>query len=225
MIRKVYGSMLDSRTQQSNALSTHASKVRVVPDAMLTVLSDAAKVSFRGSSAAAVAAASDAFGIELPPTSCRFIARGLRSALWLGPDEWLLQAVGEAPEELFAHLEGSLAGHPHALVDVSHRSVAFSVSGPKSEYLLNHGCPLDLSSARFPVGMCTRTLIGKAPVVLSRQDVSTFHVDVWRSFAPYVWQLLDEPRVELEGDLVWQLLDEPRVDLEGDRRTGTRGGL
>jgi sarcosine oxidase subunit gamma len=117
--------------------------------------------------------------------------------LWLGPDEWLLQAVGESASELFAGLAGGLVGHSSSLVDVSQRSDAFALSGEKSEYVLNHGCPLDLSPTAFPVGMCTRTIIGKAPVVLSRPDADTFHIDVWRSFAPYVWQLLDEARGEL----------------------------
>ncbi|MGY3034007.1 sarcosine oxidase subunit gamma [Bradyrhizobium sp. USDA 4354] len=188
--------MLDSRMPQSNVLTPLALKTRVIPDAMLAVLPDVAKFSFRGRSSA-VAAACDAFGVELPQVACRFTTKGARSALWLGPDEWLLQAVSDAPAELFAHIESALAGCPYSLVDISHRSVAFSISGSKTEYVLNHGCPLDLSIVQFPVGMCTRTVIGKAPVVLSRSDASTFHVDVWRSFAPYLWQLLNEARSEL----------------------------
>jgi sarcosine oxidase subunit gamma len=47
------------------------------------------------------------------------------------------------------------------------------------------------------VGMCTRTIFGKATIMLSRPAAITFHIDVWRSFAPYVWQWLDEARNEL----------------------------
>jgi len=36
----------------------------------------------------------------------------------------------------------------------------------------------------------------KATIMLSRPAPETFHIDVWRSFAPYVWQLLDEVRGE-----------------------------
>ena len=45
--------------------------------------------------------------------------------------------------------------------------------------------------------MCTRTILYKATILLSRPRADTFHIDVWRSFAPYVWQLLDEARGEL----------------------------
>lgn len=190
--------MPDLRIPQSNVLTGLGLDAAAIPDATLAVLPDAVKVAFRGRSAA-VTAVSDAFGIELPQEACRFASSGARSAVWLGPDEWLLQAVGEMPEELLILLQDSLSEHSHALVDVSHRSLAFSVSGLKSEYILNHGCPLDLSREQFPVGMCTRTVVGKVPVMLLRPETATFHVDVWRSFAPYVWQLLDEARSELSA--------------------------
>ncbi|QCI65269.1 sarcosine oxidase subunit gamma [Phreatobacter stygius] len=188
--------MLDQSTLRAGALDHLATGARVIPAAMLDVLPDAAKLVFRGRPPA-VATADQAFGLALPREACRFNAKGGRTAFWLGPDEWLLQAAGEDPAVLFDGLGQALLGARHSLVDVSHRSDAFSLSGSKSAYVLNHGCPLDLSAAAFPVGMCTRTLIGKATVMLSRPEPDRFHVDVWRSFAPYVWQLLDEARGEL----------------------------
>ena len=188
--------MLDLATRRSNSLAGLARGSGSVPAAALEVLPDATKLSFRGRPSA-VQAAGEAFGIQLPQTACRFGVKGNRSAYWLGPDEWLLHATGEHASEPFATLERALAGHSYSLVDVSHRSDAFVLSGPSSEYILNHGCPLDLSHRSFPVGMCTRTILGKATILLSRPQTDTFHIDVWRSFAPYVWQLLDEARSEL----------------------------
>jgi sarcosine oxidase, subunit gamma len=188
--------MLDLAERRSNSLAELACNSRQVPGVTLMVLPDAAKLAFRGRPSA-IQAAGEAFGIALPQTACRFAAKGHRSAYWLGPDEWLLQATGERASEPFAILEKALVGHACSLVDVSHGSDAFAVSGPSSAYVLNHGCPLDLSHQCFPVGMCTRTILGKATVLLSRPQADTFHIDVWRSFAPYVWQLLDEARSEL----------------------------
>jgi hypothetical protein len=34
-------------------------------------------------------------------------------------------------------------------------------------------------------------------IALSRPAPDTFHIDVWRSFSAYAWQLLDEARGEL----------------------------
>jgi sarcosine oxidase subunit gamma len=70
--------------------------------------------------------------------------------------------------------------------------VAFQVIGPFATEILNGGCPLDLDEREFPVGMCTRTVLAKAEVVLWRTATQTFHIEIWRSFAPYVGALLRE---------------------------------
>jgi sarcosine oxidase subunit gamma len=187
--------MPDLSLRRANSLSHLAQGARKVSEGNLAILPDAAKLIFRGRSLA-VQAVGNAFGIVLPTEACRFVSSHQRTVYWLGPDEWMLHAVGESPAPLVASLEKAVAGHPHAIVDVSHRSDAFGLSGPRCEYLLNHGCPLDLSIDAFPVGMCTRTVFAKAAILLARPALEIFHIDVWRSFAPYVWQLLDEGRRE-----------------------------
>jgi sarcosine oxidase subunit gamma len=44
--------------------------------------------------------------------------------------------------------------------------------------------------------MCTRTVLGKAEIVLWRTAPDIFRIEVWRSFAAYVWLFLDEARGE-----------------------------
>jgi sarcosine oxidase, subunit gamma len=181
---------------RENSLDRLASTSRSIPAAMLTVLPDAAKLVFRGRPSS-VAVAGTSFGVALPIEACRFSTTRGRTAYWLGPDEWLLQAVNEDPAAVFACLHAALADKAQSLVDVSHRSDGLALSGTQASYILNHGCPLDLSLAAFPVGMCTRTIFGKATIMLSRPATDTFHIDVWRSFASYVWHSLDEARNEL----------------------------
>ena len=89
-------------------------------------------------------------------------------------------------------MQQAAEGKPNSLVDASHRQVGIEVSGRDAAAALNAGCPLDLDPAVFPMGTCTRTVLGKSEIVLWRTAPTTFHVEVWRSFAPYVWQLLDE---------------------------------
>jgi sarcosine oxidase subunit gamma len=187
---------MPSLIQRQGALDMFAAAPRNIPAAALSVLPDAARLSFRGRPSA-IDAAGAAFGLALPREACRFAVNGGRTAFWLGPDEWLLQSEGEDPGTLFADMSGKLAGQSCSLVDVSHRSQPFALSGPQAGYVLNHGCPLDLSLATFPIGMCTRTIYGKVTIMLSRPTSGIFHIDAWRSFAPYVWQLLDEARSEL----------------------------
>ena len=67
--------------------------------------------------------------------------------------------------------------------------------------MLSGACPLDLDLRAFPVGMCTRTVLAKADIVLWRTGQDTFHLEVWRSFAAYVSGLLGEIAREFYGDI------------------------
>lgn len=128
------------------------------------------------------------FGVDLPAEALRAGMAGDRAALWLGPDEWLLLAP-DAPD-LVRHVSEGLAGEPGCVVDVSHRQVGIDIVGEGAATVLNAGCPLDLDEAAFPSGMCTRTVLGKADVVLWRRARDRFTLECWRSFTPYVLAFL-----------------------------------
>jgi sarcosine oxidase subunit gamma len=128
-----------------------------------------------------------ALSFALPQTACRTASLGARHALWLGPDEWLL--VCTPGDALGQDLAAALAGSPHSLVEVSCRQTALIVSGSRATDLISAACPLDLGLDAFPTGMCTRTLFGKAEIVLWRRAEAQFHIEVARSFAGYVWGL------------------------------------
>ena len=57
---------------------------------------------------------------------------------------------------------------------------------------------LDLHPSAFPAGMCSRTLLGKAEIVLWRISATSFRIEVFRSFVPFVWLLLREASREYE---------------------------
>jgi sarcosine oxidase, subunit gamma len=113
--------------------------------------------------------------------------------LRLGPDEWLLVTV---PEQGAAVIEkcARFTAAPYSLVDVSHRNVALRISGEGAAALINMGCPLDLAPGAFPVGKCTRTVFERAEIILSRTGEADFHIELWRSFAPYLLSLLERGR-------------------------------
>jgi len=146
----------------------------------------------------AIALASKALRFSLPRQPCTSSVDGDRTALWLGPHEQLLLAPETLATEMDALLRHALAGTPHSLVDVGHRQTALWVSGTDVESLLNAGCPLNLHPDSFRVGACSRTVFGKAEIVLWRRHRELFHVEVWRSFAAYVTQLLSEAGRDLE---------------------------
>jgi sarcosine oxidase, subunit gamma len=145
----------------------------------------AARFILRGAEAVRVACGM-VFGAE-PPSQLGAVGKGAgRAALWLGPDEWLLIADSADAADIGGVLESVLEGTAHSLVDMSHRQIGLIASGPAAARVLNAGCPLDLDLKTFPIGFATRTLFDKAEIVLWRRVETTFHVEVWRSFAPYL---------------------------------------
>jgi sarcosine oxidase subunit gamma len=153
--------------------------------ASLTPAEPASRISLRAG-AEAVSALSKALGVDLP-TKPKTSASGKgRSALWLGPDEWLI--IGPEGDDLKALAAKSKA--LHSATDISHRNTAILVSGKKAAEAINCACPQDLSLSAFPVGACSRTVFGKIEVVLFRTSADTFRVECWRSFSTYAFEML-----------------------------------
>lgn len=119
-----------------------------------------------------------------------FAQTGARALMRLGPDEWLLREEGEDASAAARAIAAALGDTFHALVDVSHRNVGFSVEGACAHAALAAGCPLDLAPAAFPDATATRTVLGKAEIVLLRRGEEHFEVECWRSFADYVRDFL-----------------------------------
>jgi sarcosine oxidase subunit gamma len=138
---------------------------------------------------AMVPAIEAAWGAPLAAMMLRARDDGARVSLRLGPDEWLLLGDGTALAE-------ALAGQPASLVEVSDRNVGLDLSGPMIAAILNSGCPLDLGDAAFPTGMVTRTVFGKAEVVLWRR-AEGWRLEVWRSFGDYVGRYLAQAVADL----------------------------
>lgn len=153
----------------------------------LATLPPAHRISLRAPAASADAL-SKALGLALPQKPKSAAGKGSRTALWLGPDEWLVIDDGaKDPLEACAGVEAL-----HSAVGISHRNVAISVTGPGAANTVNAGCPQDLSLAAFPVGACSRTILGKAEIVLLRTGEDAFRVECWRSFSDYVFAFLTE---------------------------------
>jgi len=135
----------------------------------------------------------------------------------LGPDEWLAVLPLNPPPlgEVAAHRAdagGTLQGDvspggtrsvslreppppggedfllPVSIVDVSSRAIGIIVEGPNAAALIGAGCPLDL--ARMAPGRATRTLFETVEIILIRTSETRFHIEVWRSFAPWLFGAL-----------------------------------
>jgi sarcosine oxidase, subunit gamma len=101
----------------------------------------------------------------------------------LGPDEWFLRADADTMIPMGE-------GLPLSITNVSERSVGIVIDGPGAAALIMSGCPQDLD--RFAVGRASRTIFETVEIILIREAEDRFLVDVWRSFASWLWTALTE---------------------------------
>jgi sarcosine oxidase, subunit gamma len=137
-------------------------------------------------------AAGDALGFALPEAVNRASAGETCRAIRLGPDELLLVMDKARVEATRGKLEDALSGRHHALVDISARLVAIEIAGEAARDTLSAACPLDLHALAFGPDQATRSLFGKAEIILDCLAPARFRLLTNRSFAPYVRRLLAE---------------------------------
>lgn len=140
-----------------------------------------------------------AAGLTLPNAIGKTSVKGGVSAACLGPDEWMIFAPpenGAGLQEKLSTLNGSFV---MSATDVSHRNIRLTVKGAQATGTINVGCPLDLSLTHFPIGKCCRSVYEAAPILLYRRGKDEFHLECWRSFAPYIAALMERHIVGLHA--------------------------
>jgi len=136
--------------------------------------------------------------LDIPINTCR--ETGGRTVTRLGPDEWWLLCPDPMGAAFRQDLQRLLHSHLASVVDISHRQSTIAIAGMYARDIINTGCPLDLHDASFPLGTATRTLLGKAEIVLTRSCADRcYHLEFLRSFATYVHTFLTEAAREFIG--------------------------
>jgi sarcosine oxidase subunit gamma len=165
--------------------------------AELTLLPSPKRFSLRARAANAKAL-SKAVGAPLPEKIGRRSQQGSTEVLCLGPDEWTILASEADADALIDACAKVYAKAPHSLTDISDRDISVRISGPKAAELLTVGCPRDID--RIAEGEARRTVIDGASAVLWRDGAQEFRLDLWRSFAPHIIDLLQHGCGELAAE-------------------------
>ena len=139
-----------------------------------------ARFSLRARTAAEVSAV---LGFEAPAK----IGATAQGVACLGPDEWMYRIAPDAPPPV-------ASGQLVAVTDISHRNTAIVVEGPRAAEVLSAGCPLDLT--KFQIGRATRTVFETVEIIVEREAGDRFHVEVGRSFAPWLWTAITQVAAE-----------------------------
>ncbi|MFJ1806946.1 MULTISPECIES: sarcosine oxidase subunit gamma [unclassified Streptomyces] len=129
-----------------------------------------------------------ALGLPLPLEANTVVRAGESTALWLGPDEWLLVGPPGGVGDLESRIRTAAGDEPVSVTDVSAQRTTLLVTGPRARDLLAHGCPLDLHPRTFGPGRCAQTTLARTQIVLVSRDETRagFWLLVRSSFAGYL---------------------------------------
>ena len=144
------------------------------------------------------AEASARLGVDLPTVPNTWVPTDAGSAVWLGPDEWLLTSATDAPEELEARVRGAVVGLGGSATDVSAQRIALRLRGTRVRDVLAKGCSIDLHPRVFGRGSSAQSTIGLAGVVLLAlsDGGDDYLVLVRSSFAGYLADWLLDAALE-----------------------------
>ena len=142
-----------------------------------------------------------ALGLQLPLEPNTVVRAGELTALWLGPDEWLVVGPPDTQQDLESRIRAATGDQPVAVTDVSAQRTTLLVTGPRARDLLAHGCSLDLHPRVFGAGRCAQTTLARTQIVLVARDEprAGFWVLVRSSFAGYLADWLVDAAVEWTG--------------------------
>ncbi|GAB7028721.1 sarcosine oxidase subunit gamma family protein [Streptomyces sp. NPDC021749] len=141
-------------------------------------------------------------GAPLPRRCGHTSASVPHTAVWLGPDEWLVLSQADAAA-VTAELREALDGDPGSVVDVSANRTTLELSGPAARQVLEKGCPLDLHPRGFRPGQAISTTVGPVPVLLWQvDDTPTYRLFPRSSFADYLARWFIDAMSEYRGPQV-----------------------
>lgn len=129
-------------------------------------------------------------GADVPTTPKQLVYGGQAAVMWLSPDEWLVLCPYAAKAALLADLQAALAGIFAQVVDNSGGFMMLRIHGRHAETVLRHLTPYDVAS--LEAGQCVQTVMKKTTVVINKVADNDFALVFRRSFADYLWRVLQK---------------------------------
>ena len=142
-------------------------------------------------------ASAKAISLSLPKTPNQTTTAEGITALWLGPDEWLVTGPPDSEGGIAARLREALKGQHAAITDVTEGRMVIGLAGRNARDILIKGCPLDLHASQFKPGDCAQSALAKTVIILHQTtDAPAYDIYVERSMADYLWRWLEDAALE-----------------------------
>jgi sarcosine oxidase subunit gamma len=137
-------------------------------------------------------------GIILPKEACSTSIKEKITALWLGPNEWLIVSNERVTNEMNTYeLENVLYDNISktnlgSVTNVTDQFTIFTLSGSNIIKILSKSCPFDFESDSFSNNKVVQTILNHIDVTIYKKNDSNVDLYVRRSFAKHLWDWLKD---------------------------------
>jgi len=120
------------------------------------------------------------------------------TALWLSPDEWMLNSKETVNEDTNAYeVEDNLIKNISktklgAITDVSDQFVMINIKGSKVFDLLATGSPFNFNEFKNKKGSVVQTILSHIDVVIHLTEINSVNLLVRRSFSEHLYSWLND---------------------------------
>lgn len=128
-------------------------------------------------------------GHSVPVQPRQMLQTAKGAVLWLSPDEWLLVCPRNRRDALMAALRAALQEVFAQVVDNSGGFTTLRLAGPDHLTLLRQLGPYDFEGQA--TGTLASTVMSKTSVTVVRTDAAGVLLVFRRSFADYLWRLIE----------------------------------
>lgn len=136
-------------------------------------------------------------GLDLPEPGRSSEGQGVRT-FWTGPDQWMVEAPGQAEEDFAAELSAASPGC--SVTEQTDGWTVFEITAESEPALLRLLEKLvNVDPKAFGAGAATRTGLHHMSVFLIRRSAERVGIIGMRSLAAELWHALEENAARTEG--------------------------
>ncbi len=136
----------------------------------------------------------NSIGLKPDRSACNVTQSGNTSALWLGPDRWLI--VEKENRDLETVLRSAVSEEIAAITDQSHSRCVLRLSGTQARNILRKGTTLDLDERMFNLGDVRTTSLFHMNGIIHCLRGDSFDLYVARSFAQSFFEVITHAATE-----------------------------
>ena len=167
-------------------------------DLKISPINPISKINIRGNKREFLTAVGKSLGLILPNEPNTSSSSEMLTAMWLGPDEWLIVSnnIAEKQNDIY-DLENSLKDTISkvklgSVVNVTDHFIMINLEGNNVYDLLSSACPFNFDKFKENKGSIVQTVFAHIDIIIHHKDVNNLNLLVRRSFSEHLFSWMKD---------------------------------